>query len=190
MESTTRRGATHRQLLPSRSLPRAGQGHSLLRCCYCEAMPKPTSQGSMSNSFFGLITLVATVMLMTWDNFFGLGWLSLKCISKAYDWNEASVRDDQEICQALLSEKTLASHQVVCVVRLYLRDTFPRTREERTRGIFLILLEVGLSSLSNNSQMRISNKQSLFSGASQVNENLSRWKSRSAWCAVELGGRI
>lgn len=53
--------------------------------------PKPTSQGSMSNSFFGLITLVATVMLMTWDNFFGLGWLSLKCISKAYDWNEAYV---------------------------------------------------------------------------------------------------
>jgi hypothetical protein len=52
--------------------------------------PKPT--GSMSNSFYGLITLfVATVMLMTWDNFFGLGWLSLKCISKAYDWNEAYV---------------------------------------------------------------------------------------------------
>lgn len=52
--------------------------------------PKPT--GSMSNSFYGLITLlVATVMLMTWDNFFGLGWFSLKCISKSYDWNEAYV---------------------------------------------------------------------------------------------------
>jgi N-acetylneuraminate 9-O-acetyltransferase len=52
--------------------------------------PKPT--GSMSNPTYGLVTfLVAVVMILTWDNFFGLGWLSLKCIGKAYDWNEAYV---------------------------------------------------------------------------------------------------
>jgi N-acetylneuraminate 9-O-acetyltransferase len=58
---------------------------------------KPTPQkgkptGSMSNSVNGLITLlVAAVMILTWDNFFGLGWFSLKLLSKSYDWNEAYV---------------------------------------------------------------------------------------------------
>jgi N-acetylneuraminate 9-O-acetyltransferase len=49
---------------------------------------KPT--GSMSNTANGLLTLVvALVMLITWDNFFGLGWLSLKLLSRSYDWNDA-----------------------------------------------------------------------------------------------------